>query len=95
MRPSVILLGFVLGTAASILFSLVAVTIIFLVLGDEYPRLHAEFGSLRINLAFFTALTVFSALSFYGELKTRSWRVWAFVPLAVTLVAIGGYYWPE
>ncbi len=44
MRPSVVLLGFVLGTAASILFSLAGVAVIFLVLGSEYPRFRTEMG---------------------------------------------------
>jgi|GEM_PF-3059446 hypothetical protein len=95
MRPSVVLLGFVLGTAVSILFSLVGVAVIFLVLGPSYPRIEAEAGSLLVGLAFFGALTVFAALSFYGALKERAWRLAAFIPLAVTIGLIGWYYWPE
>lgn len=95
MRPSVVVLGFVLGTAVSVLFSLVGVAVIFLVLGPRYPRIEAEAGSLVVGLAFFAALTVFAALSFYGVLKQRAWRLAALVPLAVTLGAIGWYYWPE
>lgn len=95
MRPSVILLGFVLGTAASILFSLVAVAIIFLVLEPRHPRLAAEFGSLTVNIGFFAALTAFSGLSFYAVLKDRRWKVWALVPTCLTLAAIAWFYWPE
>lgn len=94
MRPSVVVLGFILGTAASILFALVGVAVIFLVLGPSYPRLEAEADSLFVNLAFFAALTVFAALSFYGNLKQRRWRNAAFLPLAAMLVIIGWYYWP-
>jgi hypothetical protein len=94
MKPSVILLGFVLGSAASILFSLVGVAVIFLVLGPSYPRIQAETGSLYVGLGFFTALTVFAALSFYGVLKHRPWRAAALAPLAVVLGVIGWYYWP-
>ena len=95
MRPSVVLLGFVLGTAVSVLFSLTGVAIIYLVLGPSYPRIAAETDSLLVNLAFFAVLTVFAALSFYGVLKKRPWRLAALAPLAVTLAVIGWYYWPE
>jgi hypothetical protein len=95
MRPSVVVLGFVLGTAASILFSLIGVAVIYLVLGPRYPRIEAEADSLLVNLAFFGALTVFAALSFYGVLKERPWRAAALAPLVVTLALVGWYYWPE
>lgn len=95
MRPSVVLLGFVLGTAVSIMFSLVGVGVIYLILGPSYPRIQAEADSLLVSLAFFSALTVFAALSFYGVLKQRPWRAAALAPLIVNIVLIGWYYWPE
>ena len=95
MRPSVILIGAILGTAGSIVFSLIGVGGIYLVLGSSYPRLEAEGASLLVNLAFFGTLTVFAALSFYGALKERPWRTAALAPLVVTLGVIGWYYWPD
>src|SRR5690606_36332763 len=95
MRPSVVLLGFVLGTAVSVMFSLVGVAVIFLVLGPKYPRIEAEADSLLVSLAFFGALTVFAALSFYGVLKQRRWRAAAIAPLIVNLVRTGWCYWAE
>lgn len=94
MRPSVILLGFVLGTAVSIMFSLIGVTVIFLVLGSEYPRIAAEADTLMVNLGFFAALTLFAGLSFYGVLKRKPWRMAAVAPMILVLAAIGWYYWP-
>ena len=94
MRPSVVLLGFVLGTAASILFSLAGVAVIFLVLGSEYPRFRTEMGSLGVSLALFALLTLFAGLSFYGFLRVRPWRVAALIPTVVLLAVIGWYYWP-
>lgn len=88
------MLGFVLGTATSILFSLVGVSIIFLVLGPRYPRLESELGSLHVGLGFFAALTLFAAMSFYGVLKERRWRAVAVAPTFLLLVVIGWYYWP-
>jgi hypothetical protein len=95
MRPSLILIGVVLGTAGAVMFSLVGVAVIFLVLGRDYPRLEAETGSLLVNLGFFGVLTLFAALSFYSVLKARPWRVAAVVPMVITLGAIAWYYWPE
>lgn len=95
MRPFVVLLGAILGTACSITFALVGVAVIFLVLGPRYPRLQAEADSLFVNLGLFGLLTVFAALSFYGALKQRPWSRAALVPLAVMLAVIIGYYWPE
>ncbi|MBN1237234.1 MAG: hypothetical protein JXB36_01970 [Gammaproteobacteria bacterium] len=95
MKPSLILLGLILGTAGSILFSLVGVAVIFLVLGSDYPRLEAEADSLFVNLGMFTVLTVFAALSFYSVLKARPWRAAAVVPLIIMLAVIGWYYWPD
>jgi hypothetical protein len=95
MRPTVILLGIVLGTAGAILFSLVGVAVIILVLGSEYPRLQAEANSLLVNLGFFAALTLFAALSFYGALKERPWRGIAVAPMVLTLGLIVWHYWPE
>lgn len=94
MRPSIILLGFILGTAVSITFSLLGVGVIYLVLGPSYPRLEAETEPLLVSLGFFALLTVFAALSFYGVLKRRPWRAAALAPLALMLVLIGWYYWP-
>lgn len=94
MRPLLVLLGLVLGSAASITFSLLAVTIVFAVLHPRYPRLEAELEPLLVNLAVFAVLTSAAALSFYGELKARAWRHASAVVLAILLVAIGRYYWP-
>lgn len=95
MRPSVIVLGFVLGTAGAILFSLVGVAVIYLVLGPKYPRIAAEADSLFVNLGLWSLLTALAAVSFYGVLKERRWRLAAVVPLLGMLAVIGWYYWPE
>lgn len=94
MRPFLVLLGLVLGSAASIAFSLLAVTIVFAVLHPRYPRLEAELEPLLVNLGIFVILTSVAALSFYGELKARGWRYVSALVLAILLVAIGRYYWP-
>lgn len=95
MRPSTVLLGFVLGSAASITFSLGGVTIVYLILQGKYPRLASEFPTVLTGLGMFAALTVLAGASFYGHLKQSAWRAPAIALLAVALGVIGWYYWPE
>ena len=95
MRPSIVLLGFVLGSAASITFSLGGVTIVYLILQGKYPRLASEFPTVLAGLGMFAALTVLAGASFYGQLKQRAWRVPALALLAVGLTGIGWYNWPQ
>lgn len=94
MRPLTVITGIVLGSSASITVSLVAVLIMFLVLGDEHPRLAAEFPSMRASLAVFTALTAVSGLSFYALVIRHKWRLLAQLAMWAGVVATGWYYWP-
>lgn len=94
MRPFLLLLGVVLGSAASISFSLLAVTIVFGLLHGRYPRLEAELGPLMLNLAIFLVLTAVAAVSFYAELRQKLWRHATAAALGALLFAIGRYYWP-
>lgn len=95
MRPFLLLLGLVLGSAGSITFSLLAVTIVFSLLQGRYPRLQAELEPLLLNLAIFVVLTAAAAVSFYAELRHKAWRHATAVGLGVLLVAVGRYYWPD
>jgi uncharacterized transporter YbjL len=95
MRPSVVLLGFVLGSAGAITFGLFGVTIVFLWLQPEYPRLENELSSLWLSLAMFAVLTGVAGLSFYGQLKSAGWRRPAVGALLVGIGAVGWYHWPR
>ena len=75
MKPSVVLLGFLLGSSAAISFGLVGVAFVFWLLQGEHPELRAEIGPLVTHLTRFVALTAFAGLSFFGLLKQRRWRV--------------------
>ena len=95
MRPFTVLIGIVLGSAASITFGLSAVLIVFCILRGEHPELKHEMPQLAISLIAFAALTAASAYSFLGQAKLRPWRGWAHV---ATLVGLGGVillYWPR
>ena len=90
MRPSVVLLGFVLGSVVAITFGLGGVAVVFALLKKDYPRLASEVPALVANLAAFAALTVVAALSFYGQLYGRRWR---YAAIAGLLLGIGAVAW--
>ena len=95
MRPAVVVLGFVLGSAAAITFALAGTTIVFITLRSEYPRLEDELQPLLISVGLFSLLTLAAGSSFYGELKERPWRRVALAALVVVLVAVAAYLaWP-
>jgi|SRR5882762_2787132 hypothetical protein len=95
MRPFTVLIGIVLGSAASITFGLGAVLIVFCVLAGEHPDLRLELPQLLASLAAFAVLTAASAGSFLGQVKARPWRVWAHLATAACLGAVILLYWPR
>jgi uncharacterized transporter YbjL len=95
MRPGVVVLGFVLGSAAAITFALAGTMIVFVALRSEYPRLEGELRPLLISLVLFSLLTVAAASSFYGEIRERRWRHIALAALVAILAAVAAYHaWP-
>jgi hypothetical protein len=92
VRPAVVILGFILGSAAAITFALVGTTIVFVVLRSDYPRLTAELAPLSISVALFALLTAAAAGGFYGEIKGSSWRRGAWVALVAMLVVVAAYF---
>ena len=67
---------------------------VFLVIGDEYPRLEHEFGPLVQSLGLFTAMTAICAASFYSVLKEHRLRWAAQSVMWLGLLGTGYYYWP-
>ena len=94
MRPLHAVTLIILGSCFAIAFSLGAVLIVFLVLGDEYPRLQAEFRPLLRSFILFLGMTSVSAASFYGLVIVHRWRYWAQGAMWLGLVMTGWYYWP-
>lgn len=94
MRPLAAVTLIFLGSCVAITVSLLAVVIVVLVLGDEYPRLRHEFGPLLASLAIFTALTAVSALSFYGILKSHRLRYCGQAAMWLGSLLTAWYYWP-
>ena len=94
MRPLSVVTLIILGSSFAITFSLTAVVIVTLVLGDEYPRLQAEFQPLLRSLMLFFGMTLICALSFYTLLKQHAARFWAQAAMWAGLFGVGYYYWP-
>ncbi len=94
MRPLTVITAIVLGSCVSIAVSLAAVLLMFLILGDDYPRLQYEFRGLVVSFAMFLALTAVSALSFYAMLTGHAARHAAQAAMWGGLIGVGYYYWP-
>jgi hypothetical protein len=95
MRPFTVLIGIILGSAASITFGLGAVLIVFFVLMGEHPDLRREMPQLTGSLLAFAILTSASAGSFLGEARVKPWRFWAHIATGVCLGAVVLLYWPR
>jgi hypothetical protein len=95
MRPFTVLIGIVLGSAASITFGLGTVLIVFWVLAGEHPDLAREMPQLVGSLIAFTALTSASAGSFLGQVKVRPWRGWAHLATVACLGLVVLLFWPR
>lgn len=94
MRPLSAVTLIILGSCFAITFSLTAVILVVLILGDEYPRLQSEFDPLLSSMFVFLGMTVISALSFYTLAKNHALRYWAQAAMWVGLFATGYYFWP-
>ena len=94
MRPLTVITGILLGSCLSIAISLAAVLVMFLVLGDDYPRLDQEYRPLLASLSIFTAMTAISAVSFYAIAKHHASRWVAQAAMWLGLTGVVLYYWP-
>ncbi|MGI9272312.1 MAG: hypothetical protein ACR2QT_11090 [Woeseiaceae bacterium] len=94
MRPLAVVNGIVLGSCASIAVSLLAVMVVYIILGDEYPRVQDEFRPLLASTLIFLGMTVISAASFYSLLVNHKTAPYLQAILLAGLFATGWYYWP-
>lgn len=94
MRPLTVITGIIFGSCASVAISLMAVLLIFLILGDDYPRLQYEFRGLVSSLLIFVAMTAITAWSFYSMITNNKARHFAQAAMWSGLSAVVFYYWP-
>ena len=94
MRPLTVLTGILLGSCLAITLSLAAVLLVFLVLGDDYPRVRHEFAPLVRSTLIFFGMTAISGASFYSLLIKHPARSWLIALMLTGLAATGLYYLP-
>lgn len=90
MRPLTVITGILLGSCVAITVSLAAVLCVFLILGDEHPRLQPEFRPLLYSVLIFLGMTSISGASFYTLLREHRARYWV---LAIMLIGLAGTTW--
>lgn len=94
MRPLTVISGILLGSCLSIVISLAGVLFVYLMLGDDYPRVQHEFRPLGQSILIFFAMTAICALSFYTLIKNHRRWPWAQALMWTGLAATAAYYWP-
>ncbi len=94
MRPLTMITGILLGSSAAITISLGLVLIVFLLLGDEHPRLQHEFRPLLHSMLIFLGMTAISAASFYSLVIGHRARFAALGLMWAGLAGTVWYYWP-
>ena len=95
MRPLVVLLGIVMGSTVSIAVALLLTGVVFLLLPEYGARLAEERTPLLVACLLSVLLAGIAAMSFYGELRTRSWRLVAHGALLAVLAVALWTYWPK
>ena len=94
MRPLTVITGIILGSCLAITVSLAAVLIVFLILGDDYPRIQHEFDFLVSSVLIFFVMTIISAGSFYTLVINHRLRFVAQGLMWAGLAATTWYYLP-
>ena len=94
MRPLTVITGVLLGSCLAITISLAAVLVIFLFLGDDYPRVEHEFGSLVTSVGIFFVMTIMCGASFYSLVINHAMRYWAQLLMWAGVAATTWYYLP-
>ncbi|MDH3577754.1 MAG: hypothetical protein OEO71_08045 [Gammaproteobacteria bacterium] len=94
MRPLTAINLIILGSCFAIAFSLAAVLVVVLVLGNDYPRLQSEFEPLLESFVVFLSMTMLAAASFYSLVRRHRMRFWAQGAMWLGLIATGCFYWP-
>ena len=95
MRPLVVLLGIVMGSTVSIAAALLLTGVVFLLLPEYGARLAEERQPLMVACLLSVLLAGVAAMSFYGELRVRSWRFAAHGALLAVLAGALWTYWPK
>lgn len=94
MRPLAVVTGIIAGSCVAITVSLAAVMLVYLILGDDYPRVRYEFRPLLASLTLFLGMTMISAVSFYTLLINHRWAGRLQILLWAGVAGTAFYYVP-
>lgn len=95
MRPLTVLIGIVMGSAVSLAVGLSLTWIVLLFMPEHAERFAGEQAPLLKAIALFTVMSAAAAISFYGEIKGRSWRGAAHASTLAMLGVTAWVYWPR
>jgi hypothetical protein len=84
-----------MGSTVSLAVGLLGTWIIILFLPQDADRFAPEHGALLQAITIFSALAAASAFSFYGDLRSRTWRLAAHSVSLLFLIATIWVYWPS
>ena len=94
MRPLTVITGILLGSCLAITVSLAAVLLVFIIVGDDYPRAQDEMRPLLSSISIFFGMTIISAASFYALLINHRARILCQFLLWAGIGATAWYYIP-
>lgn len=95
MRPLTVITGILLGSCLSIAVSLALTLVVFLVIGEDQPRIQHEFPTLQKSLLIFLGMTIICAGSFYSLLINHRLKFAAQALMWGGLAATAWYFWPS
>jgi hypothetical protein len=84
-----------MGSAVALATGLIMTWIVILLLPAGEARFAPEHAALVRAIGVFTLCSAASALSFYGELRERSWRGAAHAGTLLALALAVWTYWPK
>lgn len=84
-----------MGSTVSLAVGLALTWVVFLLMPEHAERLDPERAPLARAIGLFTALAVASSVSFYGAVRNRPWRGFAYAGLVALLALTTRAYWPQ
>jgi len=95
MRPLAALLAILTGSAVALAAGLILTWIVILFLPAQQARFAPEQPVLLKAIAVFTLFAAISALSLYGEMRLRRWRLLAHAAMLAVFALVLWVYWPK
>ena len=84
-----------MGSTVSLAIGLLGTWIVILFLPQDAERFAPEHAALLRAITIFTALAAATSFSFYGDLRSRTWRRGAHAVSLLLLITTIWVYWPS